>query len=151
NLWRLTTDKGESLSARYCIMASGNLSTPRVPDFKGLENFKGAWYHSARWPQAGVDFTGQRVALIGTGATGVQMVPKIAAVARHLYVMQRTANFSIPARNGPLSDEADRKHKSKYPQYRKDALKTSFGMATFEQPTKGAMDDTPEDRQRHYE
>src|SRR5215475_475475 len=106
NLWRLKTDKGESLSARYCIMASGNLSTPRVPDFNGLEKFKGAWYHSARWPQGGVDFTGQRVALIGTGATGVQMVPKIAPNAKHLYVMQRTPNFSIPARNGPLSDEA---------------------------------------------
>jgi cyclohexanone monooxygenase len=151
NLWRLVTDKGESLSARYCIMASGNLSTPRVPDFKGLENFKGAWYHSARWPQAGVDFTGQRVALIGTGATGVQMVPKIAPQARHLYVMQRTANFSIPARNGPLSDEADRKHKARYPEYRKAALNTSFGMSSFEQPTKGAMDDTPEERQRRYE
>ena len=151
NLWRLKTDKGETLSARYCVMASGNLSTPRVPDFNGLENFKGAWYHSARWPQGGVDFTGQRVALIGTGATGVQMVPKIAPNAKHLYVMQRTANFSIPARNGPLSDEDDRRHKTRYPEHRNAALKTGFGMALFEQPTKGAMDDTGEERQRRYE
>ena len=151
NLWRLKTDTDETVAARYCVMASGNLSTPRVPDFKGLETFKGAWYHSGLWPHEGVDFIGQRVALIGTGATGVQMVPKIAAQAKHLYVMQRTANFSIPARNGPLSDEADRQHKAQYPEYRQAALKTGFGMALFEQPTKGAAQDTPDAREQHYE
>lgn len=151
NLWRIKTEEGHTVSARYCVMASGNLSTPRLPDFKGLETFKGRWYHSGLWPHEGVDFTGQRVALIGTGATGVQIVPKIAPQAKHLYVLQRTPNFSIPARNGPLSDEADRHHKAEYPELRRAALKTGFGMATFPQPIKSALEATPEERESLYE
>ena len=83
-------------------MAAGNLSTPRVPDFKGLNDFKGKWYHSGLWPHEGVDFSGLRVGVIGTGSSGVQMIPLIAQQARHLTVFQRTANFSLPARNGPM-------------------------------------------------
>lgn len=150
-LWRLETDGGQTISARYCVMATGNLSIPRVPIFAGLENFKGHWYHSGIWPEQPVDFTGQRVALIGTGATGIQIVPKIAPQAQHLYVLQRTANFSIPARNGPLEDEADRRHKAQYPELRRAALKTGFGMATFPQPIKSALEATDDERGRLYE
>ena len=81
NLWTVTTDKGDVVEATYCIMATGNLSTPRVPDFKGLQNFKGKWYHTGLWPKEGVDFTGLRVGVIGTGSSGVQMIPHIAADA----------------------------------------------------------------------
>ena len=86
-------------------MATGNLSTPRVPDFAGLARFKGQWYHSGLWPHEGVDFSGLRVGVIGTGSSGVQMIPLIAAQAKHLFVFQRTANFSIPARNAALTPE----------------------------------------------
>ncbi len=127
--WTLLTDGGERLAARFCIMATGNLSTPRVPDFPGLERFRGRWHHSAQWPAEGVDFAGLRVGLIGTGATGIQMVPKIAAQAAHLHVFQRTANFSVPARNATLDDEADRLHKADYSQRRRYARQTSVGIS----------------------
>ena len=108
NEWTLRTDSGEDVRARYCVMAAGNLSTPRVPDFKGIESFKGKWYHSGLWPHDGVDFTGLRVGVIGTGSSGVQMIPIIAQQAKHLTVFQRTANFSLPARNGPMEPERER-------------------------------------------
>ena len=115
NEWTVTTDTGEEIRARYCVMAAGNLSTPRVPDFKGIDDFKGKWYHSGLWPHEGVDFTGLRVGVIGTGSSGVQMIPIIAQQAKHLHVFQRTANFSLPARNGPMEDERERRHKAEYP------------------------------------
>lgn len=149
--WLVRTDIGDVASAQFCIMATGNLSTPRRPAIAGLERFKGRSYHSGLWPAEGVDFTGKRVALIGTGATGVQMAPKIAPEAKHLYVFQRTANFSIPARNAPLSDEMDALHKANYDQHRRDALQTVFGMSGFPQPTKSALAVTPEERARTYE
>ena len=111
------------IRARYCVMAAGNLSTPRVPDFKGLEDFKGKWYHSGLWPHEGVDFTGLRVGVIGTGSSGVQMIPLIARQARHLHVFQRTANFSLPARNGPMEPERERSHKADYPARRARRLR----------------------------
>ncbi|HLM12211.1 MAG TPA: NAD(P)/FAD-dependent oxidoreductase, partial [Reyranella sp.] len=91
NQWTVKTEHGEEIRARYCVMAAGNLSTPRVPDFKGLQNFKGKWYHSGLWPHEGVDFSGLRVGVIGTGSSGVQMIPIIASQAKHLTVFQRTA------------------------------------------------------------
>ena len=98
----MTTDKGHVATARYCIMATGNLSTPRKPNIAGLETFKGKWYHTGLWPHEGVDFTGLRVGVIGTGSSGVQSIPIIAKQAKHLYVFQRTANFTLPARNVPM-------------------------------------------------
>ena len=151
NRWMLTTDKGETVSAPFCIMAAGNLSTPRVPDFKGLERFEGNWYHTGLWPKAGVDFTGQRVGVIGTGSSGVQMIPNIARQARHLHVFQRTANFSLPARNAPLDPEKERAHKANYPELRRAAYDTPFGMAGYPPPTKSALEATSEERERIYE
>ena len=124
--WTVTTDQGDVVSARFCVMASGNLSTPRVPDFKGLENFQGKWYHTGLWPQEGVDFSGLRVGVIGTGSSGVQMIPQIAGQADHLTVFQRTANFSLPARNGPMDPELERQHKADYVARRRAALDTPF-------------------------
>ncbi len=151
NRWTVTTDKGDVVSAAYCVMASGNLSTPRVPDFKGLENFRGKWYHSGLWPHEGADFTGQRVAVIGTGSSGVQMIPQIAKQAKHLHVFQRTANYSLPARNGPLDPEEERSHKAQYSASRRAAFDTPFGIAGHPPPTQSALDSTPEERQRLYE
>jgi cyclohexanone monooxygenase len=104
NRWSVTTDRGDSLSARYLIMASGCLSMPREPDIAGAATFKRPTYHTGRWPHDGVDFTGQRVAVIGTGSSGIQSIPVIAAQAKHVTVFQRTPNFSVPANNRPLSD-----------------------------------------------
>jgi cyclohexanone monooxygenase len=149
--WTLETDKGYVVSAQFCVMASGNLSTPRVPDFAGLENFNGKWYHSGLWPHEGVDFAGQRVAVIGTGSSGVQMIPLIAAQADHLTVFQRTANFSVPARNGPLDPEKERRHKEEYEERRRAALETPFGIAGHPAPTQSALEATEEERRRAYE
>lgn len=151
NEWTLRTDKGEVVRARYCIMAAGNLSTPRVPDFKGIGSFKGKWYHSGLWPHEGVDFTGLRVGVIGTGSSGVQMIPLIARQAKHLHVFQRTANFSLPARNAPMEEERERRHKAEYPARRRAAYDTPFAIGGYPRPTKSALEVTEEERNAAYE
>ncbi len=151
NRWTVTTDKGEAASANYCVMASGNLSTPCVPNFKGIESFQGKWYHSGLWPHEGVDFTGQRVAVVGTGSSGVQMIPHIASQAKHLHVFQRTANFSLPARNAPLEPETERQHKAEYVERRRAAFDTPFAISGHPPPTQSALEATPEERQHSYE
>src|SRR5262245_35818363 len=101
--WTVETDRGDRVSARFCIMATGCLSTAQVPDIEGLESFAGKWYHTGHWPHEGVDFTGQRVGVIGTGSSAIQSIPLIARQAAHLFVFQRTPNFSVPARNDPVA------------------------------------------------
>lgn len=103
NRWRVSTTDGQTLSCTYLIAAVGCLSTANIPAIPGLESFGGKWYHTGQWPHDGVDFTGKRVGQIGTGSTGIQAVPVIAEQAAHLTVFQRTANYSIPARNAPLT------------------------------------------------
>jgi cyclohexanone monooxygenase len=151
NRWTVKTDKGDVVSAQFCIMATGNLSTPRVPDFKGLNTFKGKWYHTGMWPHEDVDFTGLRVGVIGTGSSGVQMIPHIARQAKHLHVFQRTANFSLPARNQPIEPDKERSHKANYAERRRAAFDTPFGIAGHPAPTKSALDVTHEERLRAYE
>ena len=150
-VWIVTTSRDERIAARFCVMATGNLSTPRVPDFAGLERFQGAWHHSAQWPVDGVDFTGQRVGLIGTGATGIQMTPQIAAQAAHLTVFQRTANFSVPARNAALDDAADRGHKATYAERRRYAIRTSVGISGLRLTAPAAADVSPAERQQAFQ
>ena len=149
--WTVRTDKGDVVRAPFCIMATGNLSTPRVPDFKGIETFKGQWYHSGLYPHEGVDFSGLRVGVIGTGSSGVQMIPLIAQQAKHLHVFQRTANFSLPARNGPMDPSKEATHKADYPARRAAAYETPFGIAGFPPPVKSALEATPEEREAAYE
>ena len=151
HLWNITTNNGEQITAPICIMAAGNLSTPRKPDFPGLDNFKGDWYHTGLWPKEGVDFTDKRVGVIGTGSSGVQMMPHIAAQAKHLTVFQRTANFSLPARNAPLDPEKERKHKEEYRERRLAAYNTPFGIAGYPPPDKSALEATEEERRAIYE
>src|SRR5262249_57913805 len=100
--WTLATDAGERVTAPVCVLAVGNLSSVKRPDFPGLETFRGPWYHTAQWPHEGVDFSGRRVGFVGTGSTAIQSVPQIARQAEQLYVFQRTANYSMPAHNEPL-------------------------------------------------
>jgi len=92
NLWTVRTDTGGEVTARFLIAAVGSLSDTNLPPFKGLEKFKGKWCHTSRFPKGGIDFTGKRVAVVGTGATAVQAIPEIAQQAKQLTVFQRTAN-----------------------------------------------------------
>ncbi len=107
NKWAVTTDTGQSISAKYVVMATGCLSSTNLPKIDGIDDFKGATYHTGRWPHKPVDFTGKVVGIVGTGSSAIQSIPIIAEQARHLYVFQRTPNFSIPAHNRPL-DPAER-------------------------------------------
>jgi cyclohexanone monooxygenase len=149
--WTVKTDQGEEIRARYCVMAAGNLSTPRVPDFKGIGDFKGKWYHTGLWPHEGVDFTGLRVGVIGTGSSGVQMIPIIARQAKALTVFQRTANFSLPARNVPMTEERDRTHKADYPARRAAAAETPFAIGGHAKPSRKTLEVPPEERAQAYE
>ena len=151
DLWTVTIASGEVFRAPFCIMATGNLSLPRVPRFQGLESFKGNWYHSGLWPEEGVDFSGRRVGVIGTGSSGIQMIPIIAEQAKQLIVFQRTANFSVPAENRPITPELDRSHKEKYRFWRDEAKRTPFGIAGHPPPMRSALEDAPEERERVYE
>jgi cation diffusion facilitator CzcD-associated flavoprotein CzcO/acetyl esterase/lipase len=105
--WQLITDNGASVSCRYYIMATGCLSTPKPPEIDGVKDFKGEVYFTGRWPHEEVKLAGKRVAVIGTGSSGIQSIPLIAEQAAHLTVFQRTPNFALPAHNGPVP--ADRK------------------------------------------
>src|SRR4249920_2857700 len=104
--WLLTTDNGAPVSCRNYIMATGCLSAPKPPEIDGVKDFKGEVYFTGRWPHEEVKLAGKRVAVIGTGSSGIQSIPLIAEQAAHLTVFQRTPNFSLPAHNGPVS--ADR-------------------------------------------
>ena len=108
NLWTLHTDRGDVATARYCIMATGSLSTPYRPPYPGIEDFRGEWYHTATWPHEAVDFGGKRVGVIGTGSTGIQAIPVIAEEADHLTVFQRTPQYTTPARNRPMAPDEQR-------------------------------------------
>ncbi len=103
--WAITTDHGDTIRCRWYIMATGCLSVPKELDIPGANEFKGEVHFTSSWPHDGVDFTGKRVGIIGTGSSGIQSIPLIAAQAAHTVVFQRTPNFSIPARNGPPSAE----------------------------------------------
>ena len=104
----MRTDRGDDVTCRFFVMATGCLSMPKEAEIDGLELFAGDVYFTSRWPHESVDFTGKRVAVIGTGSSGVQSIPVIAQEARQLVVFQRTPNFSIPAHNGPIVAEETR-------------------------------------------
>jgi cyclohexanone monooxygenase len=155
DLWSVTTTDGDSatstVTASYVILATGCLSNARMPDIKGLKEFKGEVYHTGHWPHEPVDFTGQRVAVIGTGSSAIQSVPLIAAQASHLTVFQRTANFSIPARNAPMTAEERDAFRSNYPEIRRKAREEMRNGIYQELPDRGALDDGDNERRARYE
>jgi cyclohexanone monooxygenase len=102
--WEVSTDAGDTVRARFAVMATGNLSVPKAPDIPGLATFGGRTLHTSRWPREGVDLTGRRVAVVGTGSSGVQVIPPIAEQAAHLTVLQRTPPFCVPAHNHPIDE-----------------------------------------------
>jgi cyclohexanone monooxygenase len=148
--WTVRTDRGHEISAQFCIMATGCLSSTQEPKFEGLESFRGKWYHTGRWPHEGVDFTGQRVGVIGTGSSAIQSIPIVAAQAAHLFVFQRTPNFSVPAHNAPLDPEYERTVKASYPEFRRQARESRVGFVV-EGNDKSALEVSDEERTREYE
>jgi len=126
--WQIKTDRGETLSPRYCIMATGCLSSARIPDFPGLKDYQGDIYHTGHWPHEEINFSGKRVAVIGTGSSAIQAIPVIAEQAAQLTVFQRTPNYSIPSRNGPMTDDYAQYWKQDYPAHRADARMTKNGI-----------------------
>ena len=108
NIWDVATDKGRAFRCRFLVMATGVLSQTRIPDFPGIESFAGETYHPGAWPHEDVDFRGKRVGVVGTGSSGVQIIPEIAKAAAQVTVFQRTPCFSVPAHNRPL-EEAERR------------------------------------------
>jgi cation diffusion facilitator CzcD-associated flavoprotein CzcO len=151
--WAIRTDQGDAVTARFCVMATGCLSLPNRPNFKGLDSFKGPWYHTGMWPKEGVDFSGLRVGVIGTGSTAIQAIPQIAKQAAQLTVFQRTPNFSMPAQNGPLDPEVQRQMKANYREHRRKARESAFGVPfeLTEISMKSALEVSAEDRQRELE
>ena len=125
--WRVETDKGEKVSARFFIMATGCISTAQIPDIAGLSSYQGNTYHTGKWPHEKVDFTGQRIAVIGTGSSGIQAIPVLAEEAAHLTVFQRTANYSLPAQNMTMTPEYEGEWKDDYRARRMEMRNTPQG------------------------
>jgi cyclohexanone monooxygenase len=151
NRWIVATDTGERVSARFCVMATGCLSAPKNPDFAGANTFKGKSFHTSNWPREAVNFTGQRVGVIGTGSSAVQTITQIAPQAAHLYVFQRTPSFSVPAHNGPIDPEVEQVWRANRDQYRQQARDSGFGIAYLTQSEQLALAATPEARKQAYD
>jgi cyclohexanone monooxygenase len=151
NTWSVVTSDGNTVTANYVVLATGCLSNARMPDIKGIEGFRGKVYHTGNWPHEPIDFTGLRVGVIGTGSSAIQSVPVIAEQARHLTVFQRTANFSIPARNAALTEEERQAFRAKYPEVRRFAREEARNGIYTELPDRGALDDGESERLAKYE
>ncbi len=150
NRWHIETDTDASLSARFLITAVGCLSAANVPEIPGLGDFRGRWVHTGQWPHEGIDFTGKRVGQIGTGSTGIQAAPVIAETARHLTVFQRTANYSVPARNAPLTADFQRYLQDNYAELRRIMRATTNGHP-FAIEDRAALDTPADERAKIYE
>jgi len=150
SLWHLRTDQGNEVSCRFYVMATGCLSLPKTPDVEGAERFAGATYYTSRWPHEGVDFAGMRVAVIGTGSSGIQSIPIIAKQAAELTVFQRTPNFSIPAHNGPIPQKLLENFQGDRKAFRESARWSRAGV-TIEMNDQSALQATEAERQKRYE
>ena len=150
NNWSLATNTGKQFQAKFVIAAVGCLSNTNIPNIKGLDSFEGKYYHTGNWPKTGVSFVNKKVGQIGTGSTGIQAVPVIAAEAKHLTVFQRTANYSIPARNAPLSEEF-KDHVKKDHNYYKEFLKRTPNGHPFEISSRLVSDVSTEEMNQIYE
>ena len=150
SLWGIETEGGDRLIARFCIMATGCLSTFNTPSFPGGDAFRGERYHTGRWPHWPVSFAGKRVGVIGTGSSAIQSIPLIAEEAAHLTVFQRTPNYMVPAQNAPLDAERQRAIKADYATLRRRARQNRAGI-DFTVNEKKALDVSPVEREREYE
>ncbi|MFB4280540.1 flavin-containing monooxygenase [Nonomuraea sp. MTCD27] len=150
HVWRVETDRGDRVAARHLVTAVGCLSAARVPDFPGAASFRGPSHHTGRWPHEGVDLTGLRVAVIGTGSSGIQSIPVIAEQAAHVTVFQRTPNYSVPAWNRPLEPEYQSWVKANYPGLRRAMRESHTGLLDPGNPG-SALEAGDEKRAREFE
>ena len=150
-IWEVATSDGRTVRAQFVVLATGCLSNARMPDIKGLAGFAGKVYHTGHWPHEGVDFADKRVGVIGTGSSAIQSVPVIAGQASHLFVFQRTPNFSIPARNALLTAEEREAFRKNYPEIRRFAREDARNGIYAEPPDRGALDDGDNARRNKYD
>jgi cation diffusion facilitator CzcD-associated flavoprotein CzcO len=151
NVWKIHLDDQTNVTAKYFITGVGCLSAANLPNFKGIETFKGEWYHTGHWPRnKEVDFKGKRVGIIGTGSSGVQAIPVIAEQAGHLTVFQRTPQYSAPARNHLYDPEYIRKTKANFKEIKKQMKESIAGQPTVP-PTQSALEVNPQERNQIYE
>ena len=148
--WEVRLEDGHRARGQFLITSVGILSSGYIPDFEGIDSFKGKWCHTGRWPREGMDLAGKRVGVIGTGASGVQLIPEIAKEVSHLTVFQRTANFCAPLRNSPIDDEEQRQIKASYPEIFKKCMETP-GSFVHKFDPRSAMEVSPEERLEQYE
>ena len=125
--WKITTNTGEEINAQYFIMATGCISTTQIPNIKGLSDYVGDTFHTGDWPHEEVDFSGQSIAVIGTGSSGIQSIPVLAKQAKKLTVFQRTPNYSIPSQNEPMTKKYERSWKDVYSERRKEMRYSAHG------------------------
>ncbi|GAB88986.1 flavin-containing monooxygenase [Gordonia rhizosphera] len=149
-LWSVVTDTGETVTAKYLITAAGCLSTSSTPDFPGIGSFRGQTIHTSAWPREGIDFSGMRVGVIGTGSSGVQVIPKVADQAEHLTVFQRTPAFSLDCGNRPLTEDEKLDFKENIEEFK--VLSRQSGSGQFTDTLEvNALDHTEEQRNAVYE
>lgn len=148
--WKVTTNRGDTVTCTYLVSATGPLSTPYKPDFPGIDDFEGEWYLTGRWPKEKVDFAGKRVCVIGTGATAVQVIPLVAQTAAHLTVFQRTPNYVMPARNAPMTEFELAAIRANYDRIWEQARRHVFGFA-LEPAGRNGQDVPPDEQQRILE
>ena len=150
NRWEVLLENGQRMRAQFLVAAVGILSARYIPPFEGIDSFKGESYHTSRWPKEKVDFTGKRVAVIGTGATAVQLIPIIAKEVDHLTVFQRTPNYCAPLRNSLVDEETQRRFKATYPEIHKKCLETPAGFP-YDFDRRKALEVPREERLALYE
>ena len=152
--WTVQTDNGKDggaeISAQFCVMATGCISSAQTPDFAGLADYQGDVYHTGNWPHEPVDFAGKRIAVVGTGSSGIQAIPVLAEQAAHLTVFQRTPNYSLPSQNGPMTEDYSRSWKDSYATLREEQRQTHKGALGEFNNVSGLEVETGE-RQEMYE
>lgn len=148
--WIIKTEDGRTARAKYFILATGFAAKRHFPDWQGLDTFKGEMHHSSFWPESGVDVKGKRVAVVGTGSSGVQIAQETAKEAASVTVFQRTPNLALPMRQEKLSKEEQEKRKKDYPEIYKNRM-TTFAGFPYDFVERNTFDDSPEEREKFYE
>jgi cation diffusion facilitator CzcD-associated flavoprotein CzcO len=148
--WEVRTDQGDSVTTQLLFMATGCLSVARVPDYPGLERFRGEWFHTGEWPDEPVDLAGKRVGVIGVGSSGTQLIPVVAQEASQLFVFQRTPNFTVPAQNAPVDPAEEAQLKASYRERRAFTRRTASGL-NRDMNRQSALGVSPDERARIYE
>ena len=157
--WAFLTEAGERLRSRFAVMATGGLSAPHTPSWPGMETFAGTVVQTSLWPEDGVELEGRRVGVVGTGSSGIQVIPELAKVSGHLTVFQRTPAFTWPSQNKPLTDEEQAAIKARYRELREEqyasfsATAGTTGAVIFTFPTddRRILDSSPEEREAALE